>query len=505
MKNPLAKKYTTFGLLRFTLPTIVMMVFMSLYTMVDGIFVSRFISTTALSAVNIVFPVVCFVIAVGIMLGQLFFHPLLRVLGANEVVWQFCYDCGRVLLWFVPLAILQMIFQYFFVVAARPGLGLAVTVAGGVTNIVLDWVFIVPGGMGVAGAALATGIGYAIPGLFGLWYFTFRRGGSLYFVKPKFDGWALFKTCTNGASEMVTNLSMAVTTLIFNLLMMRYLGEDGVAAITIVLYAQYLLTSLFLGYSSGVGPLISYNHGSGDTGTLRKLFKISMSFIGVFSGLSSPPRCFCASRSSRSSPRPAALSTTLPSMALSSFPSATSSWATTSSPRPSSPPFPTARYRPCSPLCAPGRHRSLPWVYIWQKKGLPVRLNCPATGRPHWRPSGFCMPARWATDSRIPYYNKVRAAYSCITHFNRLMTHTDLSFLRTLLKVYSTNLISLSNVLHVVSHRFSIHLHDVSGRNGNPSVQSPCNVSPLGIPLPISDYINRYFFEIPLSRVMCFC
>lgn len=320
MKNPLAKKYTAFGLLRFTLPTIVMMVFMSLYTMVDGVFVSRFIGTTALSAVNIVFPVVSLVVAVGVMLatgasavvatkmgegknrramenftfitlvaiaagllilaaGQLFLAPLLRVLGANADVWQYCWDYARMLLWFTPLAILQMVFQYFFVVAGKPGLGLAATVAGGVANIALDWAFIVPGGMGVAGAALATGIGYAIPALFGLFYFAFKRGGSLRFVRPKWDGPALLHSCTNGASEMVTNLSMAVTTLLFNQLMMRYLGPDGVAAITIVLYAQYLLTSIFLGYSSGVGPLISYNHGSGDTDTLKRLFKISMGFI----------------------------------------------------------------------------------------------------------------------------------------------------------------------------------------------------------------------------------
>ncbi|MDL2237118.1 MATE family efflux transporter [Christensenellaceae bacterium OttesenSCG-928-K19] len=320
MSNVLSKKFTFWSLLKFTLPTIIMMVFMSMYTMVDGIFVSRLIGTSALSAVNIVYPVINVVLAVGIMLatggsaviakkmgesrnveakenfslvvcvgvvagavitlvGFLFADPLLRFLGANDAVYQYCYDYMTTLLPFVVPSILQMLFQYFFVTAGKPTLGLLATLIGGCTNIVLDYVFIAPLDMGVAGAALATGIGYAIPGIFGLFYFLWNKKGTLYFLKPKFDSKVLLRSCTNGASEMVTNLAIAVTTLLFNLVMMERLGEDGVAAITVVLYAQFLLSAVYLGYSSGVAPVVSYNYGDKDTVQLKKVFKISLQFL----------------------------------------------------------------------------------------------------------------------------------------------------------------------------------------------------------------------------------
>lgn len=320
MSNALSKKFTFWSLLKFALPTIVMMEFMSLYTMVDGVFVSRMVGTSALSAVNIVYPAISFVIAVGIMLatggsaviaanmgegknqeakenftlivvtgiaagllitalGLVFLDPLLRALGANASIYHYCYDYAFVLILFVPLSILQMLFQFFFVTAGKPSYGLFVTILGGLANIVLDYLLIGPADMGIAGAALATGIGYSIPALYGLYYFTVKRKGTLYFVKPKFRIKVLLHSCTNGSSEMVTNLSTAVVTLLFNILMMKYLGEDGVAAITIVLYAQYLLTAIFLGYSSGIAPIISYNYGNQNNPQLQKIFTISMKFL----------------------------------------------------------------------------------------------------------------------------------------------------------------------------------------------------------------------------------
>ncbi|QQO09228.1 MATE family efflux transporter [Breznakiella homolactica] len=324
--NALSQNFSFPSLLRFALPTIIMMVFMSLYTMVDGVFVSRLIGTKALSAVNIVYPLINFVVAVGIMLasggsaiiakqmgegrareanenfsfitvvgilmgavlsilGFIFIEPLLRLLGANDAIYGYCYDYTRMLLFFIVPSIMQMLFQFFFVAAGKPNTGLLVTVAGGVANIILDYVFIALAGMGIRGAALATGIGYSIPGLFGLIYFTAKRKGTLYFVKPRFRPAVLLKTCTNGASEMVTNISTAVVTFLFNIIMMNYLGEDGVAAITIVLYAQFLLTSLYMGYSSGVAPVISYNYGKNNHRQLKKLFRISMVFLSVSSVL----------------------------------------------------------------------------------------------------------------------------------------------------------------------------------------------------------------------------
>ena len=324
MNNSLARNFTFGSLIRFTLPTLIMMVFMSLYTMVDGVFVSRFAGTVALSAVNIVFPIVSVVIAVGIMLatggsaiiakkqgegdaegakrdfsfivltgfivgvvlmivGLLFLEPLLRLLGANGDIFTLCWDYAFILVFFIPSSILQMLFQTLFVTAGKPHLGLAVTVLGGAANIVLDYVFIVPMGMGIAGAALATGIGYSIPTVFGLFYFSLQRKGTLYFVKPSFDGAVLLKSCTNGSSEMVTNLSTAVTTFLFNILMLKYAGEDGVAAITIVLYSQYLLVAVYLGFSTGTAPVFSYNHGTGNAGQLKRLFRISTIFVSACS------------------------------------------------------------------------------------------------------------------------------------------------------------------------------------------------------------------------------
>lgn len=324
MDNVLARKFGFARIVKFTMPTIIMMVFMSLYTMVDGVFVSRFVGTTALSAVNIVYPAINIVIAIAIMLATggsaviakkmgegkaekaranfslitvigvvtgvlllalclLFLEPMLKLLGAQGALLPLCMDYAGMLAPFLPFAILQMLFQYFFVTAGKPGLGLTVIVAGGLANMALDYVFIVPMKMGIGGAALATGIGYAIPAVAGLLFFSLNRKGTLYFTKPVWEKGVLLSSCLNGSSEMVTNLSMAVTTFLFNMVMLKYLGEDGVAAITIVLYSQFLLTAVYLGYSSGISSVFSYNYGAENIPQLKKLFKISMLLIGVSS------------------------------------------------------------------------------------------------------------------------------------------------------------------------------------------------------------------------------
>lgn len=324
MGNKLGKDFNFISLIGFTLPTMVMMIFMSLYTMIDGMFVSQFVNTTALSALNIVFPAMSVLLAVGIMLstgssaiiakelgegkvkdarrhfsfvilvgvlfgivfaivGLVFLEPLVWAMGANEAAFGYGCDYLRIIFMFMPMGMLQMLFQTLFVTAGKPYLGLTSTVLGGVTNIVLDYVFIVPLQMGVSGAAVATGLGYCVPAVVGLFYFTFFRKGALFFVLPKFDGKMLIKSCANGSSEMVTNLSMAITTFMFNVLMMYYAGEDGVAAITIVLYAQYLLIALFLGYSTGSAPVFSFNYGCENTKMLKRIFKISIKFVVVSS------------------------------------------------------------------------------------------------------------------------------------------------------------------------------------------------------------------------------
>lgn len=324
MENRLSQNFDAISLLKFTAPTTIMLVFMSLYQMVDGVFVANFVGENALSALNIVYPVPSIIIALSIMLatggsaiiaknmgegklkdakenfsmlicvgfilgiilmafGTVFIEPIIYSLGATEGLYRYCYDYLFVLIMSAPLAIFQMLFQNFFVTAGKPHIGLTMTVIGGIANIVFDYIFIVISGMGVTGAALATAIGYSIPAIFGLFYFMLNRKGTLYLVKPKFRKNILLYSCTNGSSEMVNNLAVAVTTFLFNILMLKYSGESGVAAITIVLYAQFLMTSVFMGFSSGVAPIISYNYGKQNNPQLQKLFKISISAIIITS------------------------------------------------------------------------------------------------------------------------------------------------------------------------------------------------------------------------------
>ena len=300
MNHAIAREFHFFSLLKFSLPTIIMMIFMSLYTIVDGIFISRFVGTDALSATNIVYPVVNIIIGLAVMLATggsaivarqmgegrlaeakqnfsfvvltgvavgivisavsiIFLEPICYALGSSEKLIGYCKDYLGIMMLFAPVSILQMLF-----------------------NAVFDYVLIVPAQMGIKGAAYATAIGYCIPAVFGLAYFFFSKN-PLRFCLPKFRGKILVQSCLNGSSEMVTNLSSGIITFLFNIIMMRYLGENGVAAITIVLYGQFLLTALFLGFSMGVAPVFSYNYGSQNHAQMKRLFKICMWFVSVCS------------------------------------------------------------------------------------------------------------------------------------------------------------------------------------------------------------------------------
>lgn len=322
MANLLSGRYRFQDLAGFAWPTMVFLVFMSMYSMVDGAFVARFVGTDALSAVNIIFPAISGYYAVGIMLatgasaivarrmgegavrlaranfsfmavvalaagaalslaGWFFLERLLTVLGAVTELRGLCREYLATLLPFLPAGLLQVFFQSFFIVAGRPGYGLVLGVLGGVTNIVLDYVFIVTFSMGVGGAALATGIGYSVPAVLGCAYFLFNRRGSLWLTSPRPDGRVLLDSCVNGSSEMITNLSAAVMVYLFNMAMLRHLGVDGVAAMTIVLYSEFLFSAVNYGYSSGVAPLFSYQFGRGAADKLRRLFGNSLLFVGI--------------------------------------------------------------------------------------------------------------------------------------------------------------------------------------------------------------------------------
>lgn len=323
MSNSIAKDFKFFSLLHFALPTMVMMVFMSLYTIVDGIFISRFVGAEALSSVNIVYPVISLLIALGVMLatggsaviakklgerkekeakedfsflvffgfilgvlmlifGNLFIEPVVTALGATPSLLTYCTDYLSICLFLAPACMLQLLFQTFFVTAGKPVAGLALTIGGGIANMILDYLFMGPMNMGIKGAALATGIGQLIPAAAGLIYFSCFHG-SLHFVRPKFRFRVLVESCANGSSEMVTNLSTAVVTYLFNMAMLKFLGEPGVAAITIVLYGQFLFTAMYMGFSMGVAPVISYNYGRAHHVLLRRIFKICTGFISVSS------------------------------------------------------------------------------------------------------------------------------------------------------------------------------------------------------------------------------
>ncbi|MDE5939080.1 MAG: MATE family efflux transporter [Lachnospiraceae bacterium] len=318
-ENPLSQDFDIKSLLKFAFPAIIMMLLMGLYTIVDTIFVARFAGTNALSALNIVCPVINLIVGLGTMLatggsaiiarkmgagetvrasqdftliigagallgaaiavlGAVFIDSIIWGLGASRILFPYCREYLFLLLLFTPASMMQVLFQNLVVTAGRPGIGMALGVSAGAANILLDYIFMFPLQMGIKGAALGTGIGYLIPTVAGILFFK-AGNGSLHFRKPVMDISVLAGSCTNGFSEMVSQGASAVTTFLFNRIMMKLLGEDGVAAITIIIYTQFLLTALYIGFSMGVAPVISYNYGKQDNARLKKIFSVCMRFI----------------------------------------------------------------------------------------------------------------------------------------------------------------------------------------------------------------------------------
>lgn len=318
-QNKISTEFTFAELLKYALPSIVMLILISLYTIIDGMFVSRFVSTDALAAVNIVWPAITIFGAIAFMFGSggsaligaflgqkkddtanktlslmtvvllsinttlailiyIFAEDLVILLGGNEDNTAYAIEYLTTYMWFVPPMTVKYIYENLFITAGKPNLGLSMAIIGGITNVVLDYIFIVPLDMGVAGAALATGIAFCVPAIVGSVFFILNKRG-LHFSKPTAPFWTIKKLCANGSSEMVTNLSGGITTLAFNFLMLKYAGTDGVAAITAILYANFLMIALFLGFSVGVAPVISYHFGAKNNKYLKKLKKYCYSFI----------------------------------------------------------------------------------------------------------------------------------------------------------------------------------------------------------------------------------
>ncbi len=326
MDNSLQRKITLTSLIRYTLPTVVMMIFFSFYTIIDGMFISRFVGADALSAVNIVFPVIYLILGIGIMfatggsaivatkMGEgkikearenftliaisalvvgiiieiitiVFMKEIIYALGSTEELYYNCKEYLFYMIIFTPFIILKFYFDYFLVTAGEANLGLISGVVGGIVNIILDYVFIVNLNLGIKGAALATCIGYMVPSIIGIVYFLNKKH-NLHFVKTNFKLNVITKSCSNGSSEMITQLSNAVTTFLYNLVLIKLLGEDGVAAITIILYVQLLLNSAYMGFVSGVQPRISYGYGSKDEEQIGNIIKYSIIILSVFALIS---------------------------------------------------------------------------------------------------------------------------------------------------------------------------------------------------------------------------
>ena len=307
------------NILRFAFPTIVMTVFNTFYTMVDGLFVSNLIGMEALSAINLTAPAIALITAVSgmlatggsavvmkkmgehkeqearqdftlliltnaavgavmMLLGYALMDTLLEVMGLSPAVFGYCRTyLSHYLLFTIPI-LLMYNFSLYLIAADKSTLSLICTVAGGVTNIILDYALISLFDLGIQGAAIATGLGYSITAVVGFLVFR-KKENLLHFEKPVFRGGVLFHASTNGMSELATSLVSGITTLLFNLAMLKYIGEDGVAAITIIMYVLMFVSALFIGYSYGVAPMISYFHGEGNREKLQKLVRFSLRFI----------------------------------------------------------------------------------------------------------------------------------------------------------------------------------------------------------------------------------
>ena len=320
MSTGLDGHFTYRRLLRFVVSPVLMMVFTSLYGVVDGFFVSNFVGKTGLAAVNLVWPVTMGVSTVGFMVGSggsavvsktlgegkldkaneyfslliyatvgaglalsavfsFLIGPICSGMGAEGDLLGECLAYGRLLILFEPAFILQVACHSFLVTAGKPDLSLRFSLFGGVSNMVLDYVFLVPLHMGLTGAALATGIGQVIGGILPLVYFARKNDSLLALGKTKWNGWVLGKTCTNGLSEMVTNLSTTVVQLLYNFRLMVLVGESGVAAYGIIMYVMFVFASIFYGYSMGTAPLVGFHYGARNREELKNLFRKSLALL----------------------------------------------------------------------------------------------------------------------------------------------------------------------------------------------------------------------------------
>ena len=325
MPIQLSDHFTYRKLIRFTLPSIAMMIFTSIYGVVDGFFVSNFAGKTPFAAVNLIMPFLMIVATVGFMfgtggtaivaktfgegdrekanryfslfvyvafvlgvvfavLGIVFLRPISIALGAEGELLENCIVYGRIILIALPFYVLQLLFQSFFPTAEKPQLGLAVTVSSGVTNMILDAVLVIllPQEYKLAGAAIATAMSQVVGGVVPLFYFFRPNSSILRLGKNRFDGKAVLKACTNGSSEFMSNVSMSVVGMLFNRQLLAFAGQNGVAAYGVMMYVSMIFAAAFIGYSIGTAPVIGYHDGAQNHTELQGLLRKSLRMIGGF-------------------------------------------------------------------------------------------------------------------------------------------------------------------------------------------------------------------------------
>lgn len=325
MKIKLSDHFTYSKLLRFVFPSIIMMVFTSIYGVVDGLFVSSFAGKTAFASINLVMPFVMILGGIGFMIGTggtalvskvlgegrkekaneiftmmiiftLLLGALLSVIGVISMPWvakflgateEMMADCviyGRIVTGFTVAFMLQNVFQSFLIAAEKPKLGLLATVLAGIANMALDAIFIIVFKWGVAGAAIATGLSQCVGGIFPLIYFLRKNSSLLRLTKTKLEIKPILNACGNGSSELMSNISSSVVSMIYNFQLMKYVGEDGVSAYGVLMYVQFIFVAIYIGYSIGCAPITGYHFGARNHNELKNMLRKS-SFLSAVSGV----------------------------------------------------------------------------------------------------------------------------------------------------------------------------------------------------------------------------
>ena len=324
MNIRLSDHFSYSKLIRFTLPTIAMMIFTSIYGVVDGVFVSNCVGSDAFAAVNLIMPVIMILGSTGFMIGTggsaivsktlgekklekaneyfsmliylcivsgvilsaigiIFIKPIAGLLGATGDIANNCIIYGRTVFFMMTGLFLQNAFQSFLVVAEKPKLGLAVTLLAGFTNMFLDFLFVYVLRLGVFGAAVATGISQFVGAIIPVIYFASGKNNILHLKKCRFNKDIIIKTCINGSSEMVTNMSMSLVNMLYNMQLMKYIGTNGIVAYGIIMYVGFIFSGTYIGYSLGSAPVISYHYGAGNKKELKSLFKHSIILLVISS------------------------------------------------------------------------------------------------------------------------------------------------------------------------------------------------------------------------------